>query len=566
MDATEVASVDLEFQSPMRFNRAFIFSFCLWLPSLSLEANSQAFGIIVRQSFVDKMLEVVNRNSPVDLEFCTEAKDPVSSGFLANGPLYLEVNGSFQIQSAEWQSVAGELVQIDVALGGLNLDLSLYSGCPSPEEALSQLAHLTRVRLTNKSSGEESLPVLLRYNINPKDLEAEMLNDDDVVTSFQKALAITALDENGTEIFEGTTAFINLPDSVEVALEIAKITTPQLLSNLLRKQLRGLVYVDSLSQMMEKHPTLSQKEIQLDQKLFSLRNTGINRRRDVGFAFFPRSNQSVFAGRDQLELYLNAQFISDQGLRQLNFSRGLEEAPLQTRLSALKTELIESNEPVLPDAPFIRPNIRTSDSDITLVLPEGLINQGLETFHLSALLDFEGIGDLGELAKGVLFEKHRDVQLHVGLGSYSAPLLRFETNRLQLNVEDYYVSTGIRMKGRVIPTAELQASVQVRAQPQLTNVGDIGLGLNLLIQPDSFLISLSDEGRFEKRFSQSDLDLIGDLARRVWTSFFKKYPELFLMTTVFEQAPLEPVGMEVLDQNVLLHFNYDTEEREEVLP
>ncbi|TVQ77802.1 MAG: hypothetical protein EA369_08410 [Bradymonadales bacterium] len=530
-------------------------------------ANPQPLGIIIRQSFIDKLVMSINeQGAQREFSFCSkellgnqDASRSSESGSLptlidlSTAEVFVRSRIEFQIEHATWKSLAGEEIELELSVQHLFIDAELLAGCPSSSRPVESLTHIMRLRI----EVQEDSSFLARYFIHPKDLSVRMDDSELVGESLKRALQIKWTDQTGDRVFTGSSAFLNLDQSKELALELAQESIPPFISSKIREQLRGLVFTQSLSEILKDHPLWRESPLGVEEDLFSLRNRGARRRTDVAFSFYPRRSQSVFIGRDQLELYLNAVFVTDQELRQIALAEGHEQSDTRRLVEVLESQLLAGEG--LPDAEFFRPSLPRREADLSLLISGDLINQALVATHLSELQEFEAEGHLGVLLEGVVFENLRNLRLHMGLGSRTAPQLRFEPNRLELLVSDYFLSAGIRIKDRVIPTAELQAQVRVNARPVLgwmPGAEGAGTSLNLAIDPDSFEIQLSNQGQFQRRFTEPDLELFEDLARRIWTTFFRQNPQLFVMLSVFDQAPVELIGIEVKENLLLMHFNY----------
>lgn len=522
------------------------------------ELKTYPFGIVLRPSLIQKIFDDINRRQEgIEFSACIESAD-----LLVSGKAFLN------LENPQWLSSNAEVLALGGRVKSFRTQLSVYNKCEKPKN-VSDKFEMAKIGL------EIRTPVDLRFFISLDELSQPQVGIDstrqavvidkmsqenlaralhlkikagrDLTKEIEEKLANGGLDD-GSEISE-----INktLEDLKLTRLLLESVIDPieSVLSNWLRNRLRSLTYLDYVSSVF-KNSDIWKEGSELEAGALSLANPGDRlRQSEIAFGFFPRKDLYLRVGQGAAELYFNSLFINQDEMKSLVRTESANSSEL---LAMTRSFMLEDKE--RSESPFLKPLLKNVDADVTLILPETLINGALAEIYQNDLKQFSTEIDFGKQAAGLITKEALPVSLKIQLESPEVPKILFESNRLNLNVSNYFLSIGTWIEDRLIPSTQVEAKVNISAGLDVS-----GSTVNLLVQPETFEIDLSQGRKFKNRFSRKDLDLIQSVSNDIWKEFFKRYPKLPLFYTIFkrEDSEVKIVNLEVMNEMILLHFDFE---------
>ena len=471
---------------------------CLSAGELDATTNlPEAFplGVILRPSLLEKIVDSFKKSSSIKINAC-----------LDNRKLFGHLN--LTLQKAVWKAADEKNLIVLTSVSSMFFSGGFSFNC------LDSRAEI----YTASATLGAAVPIRLR--LDPTNLRLTI--DEFSVAAIEKNLKI--------ELPE-------LPNIQRAAedLKLLQILSGQLASKLntffsemLETRFRGLVYAESVTELFSRSETWK-RGVEIKRGSIRLRNKAPGpRNRELIFAFFPRSKDSIFVSDQQIELYVNAVFLSkEQALKVIDNAQ----ITTNTDLVIAVEKRLKQAPAVVADAKWARPQLPRSDADFSLFVTEGLFNEALMRIYQENLTDFEADIDMGKQVKGLLTKDEINLDVRIDLGSDTAPKLIFQPDFLSLQVSDYLLRLGAFIEDRLIPTTEIVANVQMTATPKIDFANQ---SVNLQIQPKSFRISLDEETKFRKIMKKDDLRLIERITNEIWEGFFSSFPELILFPTLVQ--------------------------------
>lgn len=525
----------------MSFKYFGIIGLLLFSQLKAAQIENYPLGIILRPSLVQRFFNQMNSEEKgIPIDACISEK------------LGLRIIGSAQpkFSKPRWDNASSDSLFLSASIDQINLSADILGHCSKGvDESRIQKESFGKIHISIKES------VKLSYIIYPWDLhvhhnqnESQGSNivelSEDSINKLSQSLEIKL--EPATEL----TKDLNSSQSKRVLVKSIASIVNKRFTKWLETRLRGLVYFGRLSKMFENEEVWKQG-VQIEKGAISLANPGERlRQSELIFGFYPRADQFVILGDGALELYFNSMFLDKNGVSEIL------KGEAKTQSEEKKLQLIKDRfifDPPVSDAPFSRPLISRNNTDVSLILPETLINGALRHYQQD-LKQFTTTIGFGQQARSLITENAVDVSLRIELESDSAPRIFFHSNQLSLSVTNYFLSIGTLIEDRLIPSTQVKAEVNVNATLNIR-----GATVNLAVKPDTFKMELEKGRRFRNQLSDGDLSLIEDVSNELWRDFFNKYPELPLFYTIFNtpDSRIKIQGLDVDSKIVILHFDFE---------
>jgi len=479
-------------------------------------------GVIIRQKFLDQIIDNYNHNRSVQIQRCID-----------NWQLNAKIDAP--ISDLSWQAIENKELIVNLEVQKIQIDGHFVPNCQNPDVSKAVDFHI---------SSNASLP--LKIWLTPKTLSVRI--DDLSLAALTKNLKFDS--KNAPHISQ----ILNNSEIKEALMQLVGTSLNNQLSQWARERLRGLVYYGESIKSLFAKSDVWKGGVQIEKGAIQLKNTASALEdKELAFAFYPRENGSLFMNQNQIEFYVNATFLTGEQIHKV----------LGDKNNLVKNQdLIEQltkhmkDFPLSKDAEFKRPQIPHSNADVSLLLTQGLINEALRSIYQENLADFTTSINVGDQVKGLITKEDSNLSIRIELGSNKVPQLVFESNQLNLKVFDYFFRIGTWIEDRLIPSTEIQANVNISAGLKIDSPAQT---VNLLVSPDTFNIKFSEQGKFERKLTSKDLELLENIANQIWRTFFKNYPELILFPTVFETSKLQLhiQDIEVQNEMILLHMNLD---------
>lgn len=516
------------------------------------------FGIVLRPSLIQKIFDDINsQREGISFETCVE-----SANFLIRGRAVLH------LENPKWLGSTDDLLALGARVQKFEADLSMLRDCskldrkPTDYEVAKialnlknpvdlaffiSLSELNRAETRNPQDPRAVLVDKIGQESLARSLEIRFEAGRDLTREIEEKIS-----QNPRQAPSDVPSINQIVQDLQLTrlmLESAMRPVEEALSNWLRNRLRSLTYLDYISNVF-KNSEIWKDGSDFESGALSMSNPGDRlRQSQIAFGFFPRRDVYLRVGQGAAELYFNSLFIDQSQMRSIVRSPSASSEELLGLVRDFMADDRGSS-----DAAFVRPLVKSVDADVTLILPESLINGALAEIYQADLKQFSTEIDFGKHAAGLITRQPLPVSLRIQLESPEVPQILFQSNRLNLNVSNYFLSIGTWIEDRLIPSTQVEAKVNVSAGLDVS-----GSTVNLLVQPETFQIHLSQGRRFQNRFSRNDLDLIQSVSNDIWREFFKRYPKLPLFYTIFkrEDSQVKIVNLEVMNEMILLHFNFE---------
>lgn len=503
--------------------------------------QSFPIGIIIRQSILSKLVELVNQSAqPFKLTTCIDSLPQV-------GRWTIDISYSLQLSGSDWVAMKSQAINLRSSVSQFYAEGTLYQGCVfeqkdtqlAPELIIDPKNEFAKFRV-RQATPEAVIPVSVWFDPNSFTTKAEATSIDNISRAF--TLEIDQLEN---------LSFALNRDAMKAALLtwVAELGG-HAFGTWLQARLRGLSYVEDLGQLISQ--AQNRKEwIHFQKGPFTVEHNPKHLEQlRLAFAVFPRRDRALQIRSSALEFYFNSLLFNSEDLAQIKNG-----APQSFSDHVLDFRQWLSSDAADLDAKFQTPPLIPSASDFTMFLSEDLVNHSLDKTYREDLFSFRTSVDLGDSTKGLLAKEVADVRLRLDLGSRKAPRLRFEADRLNLHVTDYVLSLGVEIEDRIIPSTHIQTTVDLAANLAFDPKSQ---SINLVMESESFQIQLEElHGKRQKRLLPEDLELLEGIAENFWKTYFTAQPQLALFRPVFEAENAEIEGLQpsVRDGMILMDFN-----------
>lgn len=509
-------------------------------------------GLVIRPAFVQNLIDRLNnQNRPMPLRI--EA-DPVL------------FQGTFEGQwASQWTENSGRLIFL-TELKDLKLSGDLFTR--------AQKGEWLPLRATYKSitTSIDYLPI--EVVVDPITLEIHLnlrLNSPELIRQipaealaqlpqdkarYQIELEKLVLDlilnklELGINGFSEINSLLHIPDAKQRVLQAILKEGGSKLTSYFQETIYGLGYGEYLSKSTPLSPLWKQGPLfQRDALTLELAEP-TSRQREIAFAFHRFKESGIVATTSQLELYVNALFLTHdlmQTITGLNTDFTDPDTLLAQTLFKLKSM------PASFSPEWRRPQLAKSNAELSVIIPKSLINLALTTVYKEGLLRFRTKLDLSRTTRKYLTNSAPESLLVVNINPNQAPTLDFDADRLQLDVSNYSLDIGSYIEDRIIPQTSLTTRTNISAELAIDNSAQY---LNLQLKPSTFQIDLQDP---RGRITDDEKAVYKEVSQNLWREFLTTYSELNLFKTVIntERAPIKVMTVRVSGENVLLDMNVD---------
>lgn len=518
-------------------NRRWLFALfaTLMLSEITASAatpSSYPFGIIIRKSVLSKLVDTVNQHPQAfEIDQCFE-------GFGNIGQWTVRAEFTPKLSAPNWIARPQQAVLLQARLDEFTAKGKILEGCHPPKENANSPFIDFQVTL-KKNSGPLPISVWFYPESFSIDVSSHILTQ----VADQVELTTTQLGSFNREL--------NLSYFKLSILSLVAEMGGKAFGDWLQYRLRGLAYAESLGEILT-NPERPERFLRFQEGPLEIIHSYEHLDRlELAFAVFPRVTDFISISQNALEFYFNALFLNSQELGSLDPSQA--NLPFSAQVRGLRSGLIRN----LPftDAPFSPPPIPFHSSDFSLVLTEDLVNEALEKIYREDLLSFTTSIDLGQSTQGLINPELADIKVRLDLASRAAPQLKFQADRLNLNVSDYVLRLGTALEDRLIPSTQIEVGVNLSAELGFDSRRQ---NITLVMDPTSFAISLKERpGKRLRKLKDDDLVILKDLAEGFWRKFFETFPELALFSPVFESenALIEARGVQVHDRLIMMHFD-----------
>jgi len=521
----------------------------LCISSASAAATNQfSLGIVIRQGVLKKLAQIVNSTAePLNLRYCMSSVPQL-------GKWTVDAEFSGQLSNSDsnsnWTSTNNGAVLLETQLQNLSIKGTLYRGCDYEtlrDGSTGDLVISPERRFTGfevkQPDDNSSIPISVWFD--PANFLAK--------ANYISVVAAASIAQIKVEDLGVFSSALNGED--------LKISIFTWLSELggrafgiwLKEQFRGMSYVENLGDLLREHRNRSEL-VQFEQGALKITHSkGILDQLELALAVYPRRLNSLFLSPKGIEFYFNALILNHEDLNQMNLPLSNDRSDnFQTRVSALKQWL--GSDLATEDTTFTRPQLPENQSDFSMFMTEPLVNHIMDRLYREDLLSFRTTVDLGESTQGLLIKELADVKMRLDLGSRRAPHLKFQADRLNLQVSDYILSLGTEIEDRIIPATHIQCSVNLAADLTFDSATR---SITLVMDPNSFSINLQElHGNRKQKLEKEDLKLLEGLAKSFWEKYFQSYPKLALFRPVFQtdRATIRPLDLKVQDGMILMDF------------
>lgn len=478
----------------------------------------------------------------------------------SDNQLYLSGTFKTELRDPSWSSKKKGALVIQSVLKSLYITASIYKKCPEELKSDSDEVQDQSLLAPKQEDFLGEISAATNLEFSPLTLGVWILPYFDAQLGTNSRLKIEVTSDILPEQIEGLK--FSSPDLPKIAsllnsdygrsaiLNASLKPLSLALTNFLNEKLRGLAFAESVLDLFQKGAIWSENGVSVQSGAVHLQNSARSlTRRELLFTFYPRSNGSIFIEPDQIELYANASFLGGKELDSLGLE-GDKNQRLQQLKKLIKTTSISS------DAKLTRKPVTKTNSDITLIFTEKLVNKALQSIYLEDLLKFSSSIYLKDKVQGLLTKEPADLAVKVQLGSDTVPRLRFAPNQLSLEVSDYFLNIGTWLEDRLIPSTEIQAQVNVSAKIE---VNPKTQSVNLVLDSKTFKIQLSESDKTPAQLQGQELRLLEKVSKEVWANFFEEFPELPLFSTLFQAIgnSVHIQEVEVVDELILVHMNLE---------
>ncbi len=273
----------------------------------------------------------------------------------------------------------------------------------------------------------------------------------------------------------------------------------------------------------------------------------------IKFSIYSRKTESAFALDDALEFYLNTSFLDLNRQTELTGLNPLFESPEKMSLGINRSLAALGAE---SDVPIIRPSLSQSSGDLSLILPEALVNSTLALFYKEGLLRFRTTIGLGAQTKGVITKDEQDVATVLTIKPDAAPSVNFLADQFKLEVKDYVMDVGTYIEDRIIPQSQITSHITLSAHLEVDTKKE---KIKLLLNPEDLLLDLND---LKNRLGAEEINFFKGVANGVWKDFLRKNSDLYLLPLVFRPEGLNvAVRQTKLDgKNIVLDLDLELRE------
>lgn len=462
-------------------------------------------GIVIRPSLFSKVVRELSdmdqQGKPMQFSFCY-------------GGVKSELTIEGQWADPTWSLVNIETVYLSAAAKNVKLSVKAFESCEEDAKlTLNGYITLTDGQIAGFWNAKE-MTVQIQINAQDKSITPHLVNHSGINQLLQS---------NGTK---------------DAIIQSIVDTASQQLTLWVREKLRGLIFTENAMSLMGDEPLLKSGVLLKKGAITLELDNPQPSQEHITFSFYPRKSASTFASESALEFYFNASFFDVDHIKSLS---GLD--PMNTQPQLLMNRLQQAlvGPESISDAPITRPNLSSSQGDLTLVLPEILINQALSTFYREGLLRFKTTVGIGEQTKGIIAKEAYDVATVLTINPNSAPSVSFLPDQFKLDVKDYVTDIGTWIEDRIIPSSQIASSVRISAQLKIDSGRKT---VNLALKPQDFLLELKD---LKGRLNEKEIDFFRTVANGVWKDFLTKNSELILFPLVFNS---EGLGLEIVQATV----------------
>jgi hypothetical protein len=512
----------------MRFKISILISF--FSSILTFAAEVHPLGIVIRPNLVRKVIAELNsrraENRGIRFPICSDNR-------------YFEFSFLANWSDAKWVNLGGNRVYLSTVITDFKASGKYFEGC----QINSKTGDIEITAPNDVKTYAATLDIQqaqFGFQFDPQTMFLEV--DRKMIATAIPTMTIQV--ENAPAISD----LLNPTGIREALLNQILDVAQSSISKWLKEKLRGLAFVQSAGEVLKDNPIWKAGTL-IDNGAITMEFAERNSSQQfLTFAFNPFKNKSAFATPNGLELYFNADFLDIDQLRKLS---GINPTLQNSGAVLEQTRMTMADPAQWSDATFDRPELQSSSSDLSLVIPGNLMDDAWTKFYRERLLNMRLTGNIGRQTKGLITDEEEKVHYRVTISPQTAPRMLFQPDRLRLEVENYVMDFKTLLEDREIPSTQIESQISVGASLGVDPQRRI---VKMVLDPSQFSLKLRD---LKNRFSDDEMLLFENIAKTIWHDFLKNYAEFEIFPTVMDTGnlPIEIQRVSVTGSSVVLDIN-----------